>query len=198
MKYLKFLLVFIFTLTLISCGDKKDEKSVTDQQNNTNQKDEQTPEVKLYDAVSSVDNNTSKGVVPNFTWANNDKKSELYENKGKVMLINYWATWCGPCKKEMPDLMQINQELIGKDFIMYGICVSDKEENLKNYLKANPISYKILYGSAELVSAYENASGTKMEGIPTTFIVDKNLKIVETIVGSRSKDEFMSLIKKYL
>lgn len=198
MKYLKFLLVFIFTLTLISCGDKKDEKSVTDLQNNTNQKVEQTTEVKLYDVISSVDNNTTKGVVPNFAWANNDKKSELYENKGKVMLINFWATWCGPCKKEMPDLMQINQELIGKDFIMYGICVSDKEENLKNYLKANPISYKILYGSAELVSAYENASGKKMEGIPTTYIVDKNLKIVETIVGSRSKDEFMSLIKKYL
>lgn len=198
MKYLKFLLVFIFTLTLISCGDKKDEKSVTDLQNNTNQKVEQTTEVKLYDVISSVDNNTTKGVVPNFAWANNDKKSELYENKGKVMLINFWATWCGPCKKEMPDLMQINQELMGKDFIMYGICVSDKEENLKNYLKANPISYKILYGSAELVSAYENASGKKMEGIPTTYIVDKNLKIVETIVGSRSKDEFMSLIKKYL
>lgn len=198
MKYLKILLVVIFTVSLMSCGEKKEEKSVTENQNSTTQKIEQPPEVKLYDVVSSIDSKTSKGVAPNFAWTNNDKKFELHENKGKVMLINFWATWCGPCKKEMPDLMKINQELIGRDFVMYGICVSDKEENLKNYLKATPVSYKILYGTNELVSAFENASGTKMEGIPTTYIVDKNLKIVETIVGTRSKDEFLSLIKKYL
>ncbi|MBN1633937.1 MAG: TlpA family protein disulfide reductase [Ignavibacteria bacterium] len=198
MKYLKILLVLIFAISLTSCGDKKEGTPNTETQNNTTQKVEQPPEIKLYDAVTSVDNNNSKGFVPNFSWANNDKKFELHENKGKVMLINFWATWCGPCKKEMPDLMEINQELTDKDFVMYGICVSDKEDNLKNYLKANPISYKILYGTPELVSAFENASGIKMEGIPTTFIVDKNLKIVETIVGSRSKDDFMSLIKKNL
>ena len=198
MKYLKILLVLIFAVFFISCGNKQDEKSGTEKQNSTNQKVEPPTEVKLYDAVSSVDNNTSKGVAPNFAWTNNDKKFELNENKGKVMLINFWATWCGPCKKEMPDLMAINQELIGKEFIMLGICVSDKEENLKNYLKTNPVSYKILFGNPELVTAFENASGQKMEGIPTTFIIDKNLRITETIVGSRSKDEFMSLIKKYL
>jgi thiol-disulfide isomerase/thioredoxin len=138
-------------------------------------------------------------LAPSFELTDVDgKKVAFADYKGKVVLINFWATWCGPCKKEMPDLMAINQELIGKEFIMLGICVSDKEENLKNYLKTNPVSYKILFGNPELVTAFENASGQKMEGIPTTFIIDKNLRITETIVGSRSKDEFMSLIKKYL
>lgn len=198
MKHLKAVLVLILAVTLFNCGDKKEDKSGDVQQNTTTSKVEPPPEVKLYDVVSSVDNATTKGVIPNFSWTNTDKKFELHENKGKVMLINFWATWCGPCKKEIPDLIEISQELKGDNFVMYGICVSDKEENLKNYLKANPIAYKILFGNSDLVKAFESASGTTIEAIPTTFIVDKNLKFVETIVGSRSKSEFTALIKKYL
>lgn len=197
-KYLKSLFVLIFAVTLLGCGDKKEENKGNVQQNSTTEKVEKPPEVKLYDVVSSVDNATTKGIIPNFSWTNTDKKFELHENKGKVMLINFWATWCGPCKKEIPDLIEISQELKGDNFVMYGICVSDKEENLKNYLKANPIAYKILFGNSDLVKAFESASGTTIEAIPTTFIVDKNLKFVETIIGSKSKSEFMTLIKKHL
>jgi thiol-disulfide isomerase/thioredoxin len=198
MKYFKVILVLGLAVILFGCGDKKDDKTENKIQGQTTQKVEQPPEVKLYDAISSVDIATTKGTIPNFSWMNNDKKFEMHENKGKVMLINFWATWCGPCKKEIPDLIEISQELKGDSFVMYGICVSDKEENLKNYLKANPISYKILFGNPDLVKAFESASGTTIEAIPTTFIVDKNLKFVETIIGTKSKNEFMTLIKKYL
>lgn len=198
MKYLKVIFVLTLTLMIYSCGDKKEEKTGNNQQNNSTEKVEPPTEVKLYDIISSVDNTTTKGIVPNFSWTNNDKKFELQENKGKVMLINFWATWCGPCKKEIPDLIEISQELKGDNFVIYGICVSDKEDNLKNYLKVNPIAYKILFGNADLVKAFENASGQTIEAIPTTFIVDKNLKFVETIIGSRSKSEFLTLIKKHL
>lgn len=197
MKYLKVFFALLIAVTLFGCGDKKEEKSDS-QQNQVTQKVEQPPEVKLYDVISSVDNATTKGTVPNFSWMNDDKKFEMHENKGKVMLINFWATWCGPCKKEIPDLIEISQELKGDNFVMYGICVSDTEEKLKNYLKANPIAYKILFGNSDLVKAFESASGTTIEAIPTTFIVDKNLKFVETIIGSKSKSEFMTLIKKHL
>jgi len=201
MKSLKILfLLVIMTALITGCGDKKEVKNPQDGKDNTtkNQTNTQQTEVKLFDVISSVESSTQKGTIPNFTWMNGETKTSMHDSKGKVIFINFWATWCGPCKKEIPDLMQISKELNPEQFQIIGICISDKEENLKNYLKANPISYKILYGKDDIAKAFGDASGQTISAIPTSFIVDKNLKIVETIVGSRSKSDFLTLIKKHL
>lgn len=61
-----------------------------------------------YFKVSSVENASGKNVAPNFTWEENGKKMSMNDLKGNVVLVNLWATWCGPCKKEIPDLMKIS------------------------------------------------------------------------------------------
>lgn len=155
-------------------------------------------ETKLYSPITSVEN-AAENVLPNFSWEENGKTVSINEYKGKVILINLWATWCGPCKKEIPDLMAISNDLKDKEFKIFGISVLEREEkNLENYLKTNPINYQILYGKDDFIKAIEKSIKKKVEAIPMTLIVDKKFKIVDVIVGSRTKSDFMNLISKYL
>ncbi|MCY7361934.1 MAG: hypothetical protein LH629_07710, partial [Ignavibacteria bacterium] len=69
---------------------------------------------------------------------------------------------------------------------------------VEDFLKTNPVSYTILDANKEVVDAFSEADGKNIEAVPTTFIVDKNGKIAETIIGGRSKEAFLKIINKYL
>ena len=204
MKILNIIIVMSVFLFLSGCG-KDDKKPVTEQkkqdatqQTNTQQTNTQTSGMKIY-KISAVEESKSEKNVPELTWDENGNKVSLSGSKGKVMFLNFWATWCAPCKKEMPELSEINTELKDKDFVMYGINVFQRgNTTIEDVLKTIPVSYPILDGNENVVKAFEKASGAPMDGVPTTFIVDKNGKIVETLVGSRDKAAFMTIIKKYL
>ena len=133
-----------------------------------------------------------------FTWQENGKEMKLSDYKGKVVLLNFWATWCGPCRKELPSLSEISTEMKGKDFKMIGVSVDEQQGAVDNFLKANALSYTILHEPNELVMKYMSASGQPDNVIPQTYLIDKKGKIVEIIVGGRSKEEFVKLINKYL
>lgn len=198
MKKLNLILAILFiSFIAFACvKDESEKKDTTKQQ--PPKTEEKKEEPKLYSTITSVDN-AVENILPNFSWEENGKTVNINEYKGKVLLINLWATWCGPCKKEIPDLMSIADDLKDKEFKMFGISVLERDEkNLDNYLKTNPISYQILYGKQDFITAIEKATKQKIEAIPTTLIVDKKFKIVEVIVGSRSKENFMKLINKYL
>lgn len=156
-------------------------------------------DLKLY-KVDKVEKQNGKKVAPNFTWNENGKKMSLNELKGKVVLVNLWATWCGPCIKEMPDLSKVSEELKDKNFKMLGMNIFQQEgaKKVEDFLKTNPVSYTILDGNKEVVDAFSEASGSNIEAVPTTFIIDKEGKIAETIVGARPKEVFISTINKYL
>lgn len=181
-----------------SCGKKGNETTTQKQDKKTEAT--QQPQAKTFFTVSEVDKSPSKGVLPAFAWDENGKKSSIKDFDGKVIFINLWATWCGPCKKEIPDLMAISNELKDKNFKMLGIQVLQQPnaQSLEDYLKTNPISYLILDGNQELFNALETAADVKIEGIPFTIIVDKSGRIVEKIIGARSKDEYLTKINKYL
>ncbi|MCX7833091.1 MAG: TlpA family protein disulfide reductase [Ignavibacteria bacterium] len=193
------LFVGIVILSLIAFGCNKKESETSDlNKQQTTKTEEKKEETKLYSTITSVDN-AVENVLPNFSWEENGKTMSISEYKGKVLLINLWATWCGPCKKEIPDLMEIANDLKDKDFKMFGVSVLEREEkNLNSYLKTNPITYQILHGKQDFINAIEKATKQKIEAIPMTLIVDKKFKIVEVIVGTRSKADFMKLINKYL
>jgi thiol-disulfide isomerase/thioredoxin len=194
MRSIKILLVIVLTTGfLIGCNkDKVDQKSteklnekkdaLTEKKYTENKEvaNKNSDDIKLF-KVESVEKLSGKKVAPNFTWSENGKKMSLKELKGNVVLVNLWATWCGPCIKEMPDLSKVSEELKDEDF-----------------LKTNPVSYVILDGNKEIVDAFGEANGSNIEAVPTTFIIDKEGKIAETIIGGRSKDAFLSIINKYL
>lgn len=189
--------LLIISLLMFSCNKSEDENKEISKEKTT-KTEEKKEEPKLYYSITSVES-TSENVLPNFSWDENGKTVSINDYKGKVLLINLWATWCGPCKKEIPDLMQISNDLKDKEFQMLGVSVLERDEkSLDNYLKTNPITYKILFGKDDFIKGIEKSIKKKVEAIPMTLIVDKKFKIVEVIVGTRTKEDFMKLINKYL
>ncbi|MBS1514237.1 MAG: TlpA family protein disulfide reductase [Bacteroidetes bacterium] len=196
----------VISIGLYSCGKKGDNTTTENKKdntpvptNNTTPKTSSTSGASYY-TVSSVTASTSKNTAPNFTWEENGKKMSMDDLKGNVVLVNLWATWCGPCKKEIPDLSKISQDLKDKNFKMIGVNIfqNPKSQSIGDFLKENPIPYTILDANEDFVKAFADATKNEIEAVPTTFIVDKKGNIVETIVGARDEASFTKTINKYL
>lgn len=201
MKKFQIAAFLIAAVLLFGCNKKTEttDKQKEIPKTETKKTDEKQDGMKLY-KMETVELSKDKNAAPNFTWTENGSKKSLNDLKGKVVLLNFWATWCGPCKKEMPDLSKISEELKDKNFRMIGLNVFQQEGSpkIEDFLKANPVSYTTIDGNEELVQAFAKASGNDMSAVPTTFILNKDGKIVETVVGGRDKDAFLKLINKYL
>lgn len=201
MKKIQIAAFLIVAILLFGCNKKTEttDKPKDPPKTETKKTDDAPTSLKLY-KMETVEASKEKNIAPNFTWTENGSKKSLNDLKGKVVLLNFWATWCGPCKKEMPDLSKISEELKDKNFQMIGLNVFQQASapKIEDFLKTNPISYTTVDGNEDLVQAFAKASGNDMSAVPTTFILDKNGKIVETVVGGRDKDAFMKLINKYL
>ncbi|MEO8665009.1 MAG: TlpA disulfide reductase family protein [Ignavibacteria bacterium] len=182
-------------------NEKKEALSESDKKTTENKEvsNKTSDDLKLY-TIEKVEKLGGKKIAPNFTWTENGKSMSLKDLKGNVVVVNMWATWCGPCIKEMPDLSKLSEELKDKKFKMLGMNVfqQDGSKNVGDFLKTNPVSYTILDGNQEVVDAFSEANGSNIEAVPTTFVIDKEGKIAETIVGGRSKDAFIKIIEKYM
>ena len=87
--------------------------------------------------------------APDFTLqALNDSSYTLSKMEGKVVLINFWATWCGPCRMEIPEFNELHKSYHEKGFEILGISVSDNKKQLKNFTKSFAVDYPLLYGSS--------------------------------------------------
>ncbi len=206
----KYISLILFTALLaFSCGKKDNTTTTTNQnvkpQQNTQQQQQtdnttqtQTTSAKEFYAVKNVGSSAGNKQLVDFEWTENSKDKKLSDYKGKVILLNFWATWCPPCKKELPALSQIADEFKSKNFQMIGVSVDENPGALTSFLQSNSLSYTILHNNSGLLEKYMDIMGGNQNVIPQTFIIDKNGKVVENIVGSRSKDDFVELINKYL
>jgi cytochrome c-type biogenesis protein len=200
MKKIQIIPFLFIAVLLFGCNKKTDttDKPKETPKTETKKVDDNAGGLKLY-KLESVEA-SKDNLAPNFTWTENGTKKSLADFKGKTILINFWATWCGPCKKEMPDLSKIYEELKDKNFQMIGMNVFQQPSapKVEDFLKSNPVSYINIDCNDELVKAFAKASGNDMSAVPVTFILDKEGIIVETVVGGRDKDTFTKLINKYL
>jgi len=151
----------------------------------------------LYYKIKKVDLNDA---VPAFYWNENNIEISSKDFNGKVIFLNFWATWCPPCIKELPDLSELNSELKDSGVIIIGISVFHRNgaPKLFNFLSQHPVSYLILEGNDEITNAFGKAYGEEMDLIPTSFIIDKNGKIADRIIGLKTKEFYRNIIKKYL
>ncbi len=134
-------------------------------------------------------------VAPDFTLKDilQGKEYSLRQFKGKVVLINFFTFFCGPCRDEMPDLNKIYQEYKGKGFETIGIGLASDPTQLRFLVKQLGLEYPVLLGDEKVSKAYGN-----IEVVPTTFILDKQGNIVHKILGTRKKEEFVRMIQALL
>jgi cytochrome c biogenesis protein CcmG, thiol:disulfide interchange protein DsbE len=121
------------------------------------------------------------------------KTYSLGQFKGKVVLLNFFTYFCGPCRQEMPHLSQMDQELKSQGFQTLGIALSSTPDQLKELVSKLGLGYPILQGDDAVSKAYGN-----IELVPITFIIDRQGNIVQKVLGARSKEDFEKMVKPLL
>jgi len=113
------------------------------------------------------------GNAPDFTLRTTDGKNlRLAEQRGRVVLVNFWATWCAPCRQEMPLLNQLYQKYEGSGFTLLGVNVDDDSRNAINLANKLGVSFPVLLDADKTVSKrYELSS------MPSTLLIDRDGKV---------------------
>ncbi|MEA3489878.1 MAG: TlpA disulfide reductase family protein [Candidatus Omnitrophota bacterium] len=134
-------------------------------------------------------------IAPDFTLRDlNGNTFRFSDTKGKVVILDFWATWCPPCILELPHFQSLHEQYQDQGLLMVGISLDrGGVETVRSFVRANGITYTILIGGQKVTEAYGG-----IRGIPTTFVIDRRGRIVEKYVGYRSKEVFESAIKKLL
>ena len=109
----------------------------------------------------------------------NGKQQPLKQWQGKVIVLNFWATWCPPCREEMPELSAMQQQY--KDIVIVGLSTDDLEKT-KEFIKTAPVSYPILAGDMEAMS-FSETLGDDRGILPYTVIIDTKGAVVKTFFG---------------
>ncbi len=118
----------------------------------------------------------------------------LSDYKGKVILLDFWATWCGPCKVEIPWFKDFERENKDKGFAVLGVSMDqDGWDVVKPFAHQLDINYRIVMGDDSIAALYDG-----VEALPTTFLIDREGRIAAVHVGLTSKRDFEDGIKELL
>jgi thiol-disulfide isomerase/thioredoxin len=123
------------------------------------------------------------------------KDVSLQSYKGKVILLDFWATWCGPCKVEIPHFIEFQQKYGPKGLQVVGVSVDDTVDKLAPYVKDMGMNYPVLQGLGH--DAVQDAYGPIL-GIPVSVMISRDGKICATHTGLTSKDVFEKEIESLL
>jgi len=146
--------------------------------------------------VLSVNISAKSVAAPDFTLKSLDGKNvRLSDLRGQVMLLNFWASWCGPCRQEMPILDEIHNKYKSLGFSVLGVNLDAKSKKAIGYLKDTPVTFPVLYDPKGVTSEQYGVSA-----MPSTVIIDRNGNVRHLHKGYKSgyEDEYMAQIKKLL
>ncbi|HKB84596.1 MAG TPA: TlpA disulfide reductase family protein [Ignavibacteriaceae bacterium] len=173
-KVFALVLILFFSAVVIGCQKENEAKST-----------------KAAENTAGVQGDENK--APDFTLANiKGDNVSLSDYKGKVVIIDFWATWCPPCRKGIPDLISLQDEYKDKVAV---IGISLDRENTKasvpGFADKMGINYPVVYFNDQVINDFGGVSA-----IPTTFIIDQQGNIVKKIVGLYPKSEYEQVVKE--
>ena len=123
------------------------------------------------------------------------KNATLTSYQGKILLLNFWATWCGPCREDMPDLDNFYQKYRNLGLVVVGVSLDSDRSDARDFIKEIGIQYPIYWDGMDGPLA-KSLGG--IFALPTTFLFDSNGKLVKKIVGPRTLKEFEAILRPYL
>lgn len=133
--------------------------------------------------------------APGFTLKDSTGKAfNLSDYKGKVVLLNFWATWCGPCKLEIPWFVEFEKNYRDKGFAVLGISMDEEGwEVVKPYVERAKVNYRMAIGNDAMAQHYGG-----VESLPTSFLIDRDGKIAAVHIGLVSKGDYQKDIEHLL
>jgi thiol-disulfide isomerase/thioredoxin len=116
-----------------------------------------------------------------------DKPVALERYKGKALVVNFWARWCGPCRAEIPELIKFRAAHKGKIEVL-GIGIEDKADSAKEFAKAYEMDYPVFVAKEKGIPLMQAMANTKA-GLPFTIFIDRNGKVIQKKLGLIKKDD---------
>jgi peroxiredoxin len=138
---------------------------------------------------------TQSSVAPDFSLESLDGATmRLSDFRGKAVLLNFWATWCGPCKIEMPWFVDLQNEYRSQGLQIVGVAMDDaSKEDITKFARDMGVNYPILIGKESVGDQYGG-----VPALPETFLIGRDGKVVDKIIGLKGKAEIEDAIKKAL
>ena len=192
MKKLVHILVLIFAVFITSCDAKAEGKG-----NNRNQN--------ANVGMPAKQSESQRLKAPDFTLSDvHGNWVSLSDLSGKVILLNFWGTWCPPCRKEIPDFIELYNKHNEAGLEIVGITLqSGTPDKIQAFMEDWDMNYTVLTDirgneTQFVTQQYGQAIGRPINGIPTTFIIDREGFIVKTYVGPRTEEVFYQDLHPYL
>jgi peroxiredoxin len=146
-------------------------------------------------SAASVKAEKERRAAPDFALKDAEGKLvHLSDYRGKVVLLDFWATWCGPCKIEIPWFMDFQRQNQEKGLVVLGVSMDDEGwEIVKPYLASMKVNYRVLIGNDQTAQLYGG-----VDALPTTFLIDREGKIAAVHVGLVDRKDFENGIDQLL
>ncbi|BBP02477.1 TlpA family protein disulfide reductase [Sulfuriferula nivalis] len=123
-------------------------------------------------------------------------RQPLAQWRGKILVVNFWATWCPPCRQEVPEFIALQKQYGDQGLQFVGIALDEKAK-IQNFMDEVGINYPVLVGDLEAV-ALAQTSGNRLGGLPYTVVIDQKGNIVATEMGALSKEKLITILTPLL
>jgi len=145
----------------------------------------------------STGEQTSPTNLPDFNLPDvSGNQRNISEWQGKIRVINFWATWCAPCREEIPEFIALQEQYAANGLQFIGIAIDDQEP-VEEYLKSNKINYPILIGGVSGI-ALAHQLGNSIDAVPFTLVVNQQGQIIHRHPGEFSSAQIMAKITPLL
>ena len=189
------LFLLILVLFTVGCVQKENKQKIISDPVATESQEQKKPATRPANSV----------LAPDFTLQTiNGKIFSLNEFMGKVIILNFWATWCFPCKMEIPDFIKLHDKYQDDGLEIVGVTIqSGTPDVIANFAENWEMNYTVLTDiqgqETQLVTLqYSQATGRPITGVPTTFIIDRDGYIVKMYIGPQSEEILYRDLKPYI